>query len=441
MKRFLLYIVLLSAGFITGCKKDENPILDDPDQRVAAALVEHQAQLLSAENGWKATIYPKLGKGFSFYFKFDKEGKVKMLSDFNTTTAVTFQESTYRLKALQFPTLMFDTYNYIHLPADPNGSISGGTNGKGLTSDFEFAFDGISGDTLKMRGIVNGNLMDMVKVTAAEATAYGTEGIKNMMDANTAFQAVNKFPYLVSGSTKVAVSIDATAKKFTLSYFDENGVSKVVNATFAFALNGLTLSAPLTYLGTTIKDVFYDPATKQYYVNVNGTRSNVLNSPIPVLPLNGLFGPLKDYSQIEYNSATIAAGLSADFNTRFAAAKAGLALHEPTPGRTLDKVSVKINTDNTMSLLYSYRNAANGALTAMITFTYVKDANGVYTFTYLTADGNGGAVGYKLVSITDYFSNNKFRVDWVTNPGSGPTYGGLYNVNDNTSFFYGTLIK
>ena len=441
MKRFLLYIVLLSAGFITGCKKDEDPILEDPDKRVAAALVEHQASLLSAENGWKATIYPKLGKGFSFYFKFDKEGKVKMLSDFNASTAVTFQESTYRLKALQFPTLMFDTYNYIHLPADPNGSINGGTNGKGLTSDFEFAFDGISGDTLKMRGIVNGNLMNMVKVTAAEMTAYNAGGIKTMMDANTAFQALNKFPYLVSGSTKVAVAIDATAKKLTLSYFDEAGASKVLSAAFGFALNGLTLSTPLTYLNTTIKDVFYDAETKQYYVNVNGTRSNVLNSTVPVLPLNALFGPLKDYSQIEYNSATIAAGLSADFNTRFAAAKAGLALHEPNPGRTLDKVSVKINTDNTMSLLYSYRNVTGGALTALMTFTYVKDANGVYTFTYLTADGNGGTVGYKLVSITDYFSNNKFKVDWVTNPGSGPTYGGLYNVTDNTSFFYGTLIK
>lgn len=438
MKRFLLYIVLLSAGFITGCKKDENPILDDPDQRVAAALVEHQAQLLSAENGWKATIYPKLGKGFSFYFKFDKEGKVKMLSDFNTTTAVTFQESTYRLKALQFPTLMFDTYNYIHLPADPNGSISGGTNGKGLTSDFEFAFDGMSGDTLKMRGIVNGNLMDMVKVTAAEATAYGTEGIKTMMDANTAFQAVNKFPYLVSGSTKVAVGIDATAKKFTLSYIDENGASKVSNATFAFGLNSLTLSTPLTYLTTTIKELFYDATSKQYYVNVNGTRSNVLNSLLPVLDLKALFGPLKDYSQIEYNSATVAAGLSADFNTKFTAAKTGLFA---IGSRVLDKVSAKFNTDNTMSLIYTYRNTSNATLLATITFTVVRDANGIYTFTFLSQDGNAGTAGPGVIAVTDYFRNNKFKVDWVTNPGSGPTYGGLYNVNDNTSFFYGTLIK
>lgn len=438
MKRFLLYIVLLSAGFITGCKKDENPILDDPDQRVAAALVEHQAQLLSAENGWKATIYPKLGKGFSFYFKFDKEGKVKMLSDFNTTTAVTYQESTYRLKALQFPTLMFDTYNYIHLPADPNGSINGGTNGKGLTSDFEFAFDGMSGDTLKMRGIVNGNLMDMVKVTAAEATAYGTEGIKNMMDANTAFQAVNKFPYLVSGSTKVAVGIDATAKKFTLSYIDENGASKVSNATFAFGLNSLTLSTPLTYLTTTIKELFYDATTKQYYVNVNGTRSNVLNSLLPVLDLKALFGPLKDYSQIEYNSATVAAGLSADFNAKFTAAKTGLFA---IGSRVLDKVSTKLNTDNTMSLIYTYRNSSSVTYVATMIFTVVRDANGIYTFTFRSQDVNSETAGPGVVAVTDYFKNNKFRVDWVTNPGSGPTYGGLYNVTDNASFFYGTLIK
>lgn len=261
-----------------------------------------------------------------------------------------------------------------------------------------------------------------------------------MMDANTAFQALNKFPYLVSGSTKVAVAIDATAKKLTLSYFDEAGASKVLSAAFGFALNGLTLSTPLTYLSTTIKDVFYDAETKQYYVNVNGTRSNVLNSTVPVLPLNALFGPLKDYSQIEYNSATIAAGLSADFNTRFAAAKAGLFLIAPG-GRVLDKVSTKFNTDNTMSLTYTYRNAANSTLLGTMIFTVAKDESGVYTFTFRSQDTNSDVAGPGLIAVTDYFKNNKFKVDWVTNPGSGPTYGGLYNVTDNTSFFYGTLIK
>lgn len=441
MKRILLYIILFAGVILSGCKKNETPIFDDVDKRLGEALTLNQGQLISAKNGWKATIYPKGGKGFSFYFKFDAEGKVKMLSDFNASTATTVKESTYRLKALQFPTLIFDTYNYIHLPSDPNPAVNGGTAGKGLSSDFEFGFIGMSGDTLLMEGIVNENIMKMVKLTAEEETAYNAGGIKTMMDANTAFLVANKYPYLTSGTLKASFVIDASAKKLTLIYIDDKGVSKSISSAFAFGLNGITLNTPLTYGANTIKDLFYDVTTKQYYVNINGTRNNVLNASVPVLALDALFGPFKDYSQIEYNATSTAAGLSADFNTRFLAAKAGLALHEPTPGRVLDKISVKINLDNTMSLLYTYRNTANTTLLALVTYTYVKDANGVYTFTYLASDGNANAVGYKLVSITDYFSNNKFKVDWVTNPGSGAAYGGLYNVNDNTSFFYGTLIK
>jgi hypothetical protein len=441
MKRFLLYIVLLAAGFISSCKKDENPIFDAPDTRLAATLSEHQTELVAAENGWKATIYPKLGKGFSFYIKFDADGKVKMLSDFNASTAVTFQESTYRLKALQFPTLMFDTYNYIHLPSDPNGSVSGGINGKGLTSDFEFAFIEKVGDTLKMSGIVNANPMFMVKATAAEATAFNAGGIKTMMDANTAFLSVNKFPYLVSGADmKVSVTMDVASKKLTLSYIDEKGASKVSSAAFAFALNGISLSVPLTYGTTTIKDLFWDTDAKQYYVNVGGKRSNVLNATVPVLPLAPLFGPLKDYSQIEYNVANVTAGLSSDFNAKLVAGRAAIGLVSPG-GRVLDKATLKLNIDNTMSLTYSYRNSAGSTLLSVMTYSFTKDANGEYTFTYLTTDGNGATVGPALMPITNYFSNNKFKLDWVANPASGGAYGGLYSTTDNASFFYGNLIK
>ncbi|RQO67942.1 hypothetical protein DBR43_25890 [Pedobacter sp. KBW06] len=437
MKKFLLYIVLLAAGFISGCKKDEKPIFEDPDTRLAATLSEHQAELIAAENGWKATIYPKLGKGFSFYIKFDANGKVKMLSDFNASAAVTLQESTYRLKALQFPTLIFDTYNYIHLPSDPNGSINGGTNGKGLTSDFEFAFIEKVSDTLKMLGIVNGNPMFMVKATAAEATAFNAGGIKTMMDANTAFLSANKFPYLVSGvDMKVSVTMDVASKKLTLSYIDEKGASKVSSAAFAFVLNGISLSVPLTYGTTTIRDLFWDTDAKQYYVNVGGKRSNVLNATVPVLPLAPLFGPLKDYSQIEYNVANVTAGLSSDFNDKLVAARAAM-----PGGRILDKATLKLNIDNTMSLTYSYRNAAGSTLLSVMTYSFTKDANGVYSFTYLTTDGNGATVGPALTPITNYFSNAKFKLDWVANPASGGAYGGLYSTTDNASFFYGNLIK
>jgi hypothetical protein len=64
-----------------------------------------------------------------------------MLSDFNETTATVLKESSYRLKALQQPTLIFDTYSYLHLLSDPDPNVAGGIAGKGYNSDFEFAYD------------------------------------------------------------------------------------------------------------------------------------------------------------------------------------------------------------------------------------------------------------------------------------------------------------
>ena len=46
-----------------------------------------------------------------------------MFSDFDSTSAVTLQESSYRLKAEQQPTLIFDTYSYVHVLADPNEAV------------------------------------------------------------------------------------------------------------------------------------------------------------------------------------------------------------------------------------------------------------------------------------------------------------------------------
>lgn len=130
MKNKILYIALVVL-LMASCKKDSDPILDDPDTRLTAELAANQAKLIAAPNGWKATIYPSGGKGFSFYFKFLADGKVDMMGDVNNASSTAPQTSTYRLKALQRPTLIFDTYNYIHLIADPDASISGGANASG----------------------------------------------------------------------------------------------------------------------------------------------------------------------------------------------------------------------------------------------------------------------------------------------------------------------
>lgn len=442
MKR-LFYIIILAAGLTSGCKKEDEPLLGDPDTRLSAALAEDQAILLAATNGWKGEIYPVGGKGFSFYFKFDAGSKVTMLSDFNATTAVTPKESTYRLKALQRPTLIFDTYSYIHLPADPNASVSGGTQGKGLISDFEFAIVEITADKIVLEGTVNKCQMILTKVTPADATSYLNSGYKTAMDVNSQYLAANKFPFIqFADGVKIAIGMDPVVKSLTLTYVDANDVSKTSSASFAFTLTGLTLDKALTYGTNSFKDIYWDPVKKLYYLLIGTTRIEFQSSTTPVIPFRVVFGAGKDYSQIEYNPASVATGLSADFNTKYNTSKTGLAAVGGA-GRVLDYIRVifPIDNTNTMVLRFYYHNTANSPFQANMTYSMTRNANGDYDFTYLASDGNAGVVGAGLVSLRDYFDTNLFRADWVSNPGSGSPYGGLYVTTNSSSFFYGTLIK
>ncbi len=53
------------------------------------------------------------------------------------------KESGYRLKATQRPSLIFDTYSYIHAAADPDPNVSfspTNSGGYGWGTDFDFSF-------------------------------------------------------------------------------------------------------------------------------------------------------------------------------------------------------------------------------------------------------------------------------------------------------------
>ncbi len=142
MKNLLIILFLLIAA-ISSCKKEDKSVFDkSPDERLNEKLAEYQGQLSSAQNGWKGLLRTDSGRGstHSFYFKFNNTNRVVMLSDFDSLSAVTLKESSYRLKALQQPSLIFDTYSYLHVLSDPDPRVNGGVTGAGLLSDFEFYF-------------------------------------------------------------------------------------------------------------------------------------------------------------------------------------------------------------------------------------------------------------------------------------------------------------
>ncbi|WP_316840988.1 DUF4302 domain-containing protein [Pedobacter gandavensis] len=441
MKKFLLYIILFAGVILSGCKKNESPIFDDVDKRLGEALAADQSQLTTPANGWKATIFPKGGKGFSFYFKFDKEGKVKMLSDFDASTASAIKESTYRLKALQFPTLIFDTYNSIHLLSDPNPAVNGGTAGKGLTSDFEFGFTGDANpDTLKLEGIINENILKMVKLSADEEQAIIGGGLNTMRTKTVAFLA-GKFPYVMLDNKQVPVSIGVSTKSLNIGGLD--------NA-FAFAIDGLEIKNPIIYGTHVFKKVFWDATDSYFYLLEGTTKYKVVASTVPLIldktpALHTLLGTR--YTSMKISPAVLP-DLSADFVARYNAAVSSLTLIQ---GLRLDYMTLLFTGNNQMILRVRFLPAGTSTTTFYDGDFYfnmaVNDA-GVAQLTGIPAPvtgttvSNGEAIRPALTPFINYLNTNAFKIAYIAAAApSGSTVGGFLSQTNPNSYFYGVLAQ
>ena len=196
MKKLLIYLLCITALF-TGCDKKSDLNIDGKtvDQRLTEALATYQQKLVSAPYGWILTEYTNgtaLNGGvtkegpkaiFSYYMKFDKDNRVSMISDFNQSTVSVFNNSSFFIKATQRPTLIFDTYSYVHIPCNPDASISNSPygNGFGWGTDFEFSFaDNVAaadlGDTIHLTGNLNKCNATLVKATQDDQLSFNTSG-------------------------------------------------------------------------------------------------------------------------------------------------------------------------------------------------------------------------------------------------------------------------
>lgn len=84
-------------------------------------------------------------------------------------------------------------------------------------------------------------------------------------------------------------------------------------------------------------------------------------------------------------------------------------------GVFIDYLEVKFETANVLSVKI---HLSNGTATdeSVYSFSYTKDANNIYDFTYITADQIGTAIKTNVQPLLDYFNNNTFKVDWFIDP-------------------------
>jgi len=301
MKKIVLLLGVISISF-SACKKNyDHAFNQSPDERINTAIASYESALIGAANGWKALIKTDSGKGstFSFYFKFLPNNRVRMFSDFDSASAVTLQETSYRIKAEQQPTLIFDTYSYVHVLADPNEGVlltptfalfsdvnlsQGGQIGRGLLSDFEFIFDNekIKSDTIEIMGKVHNTRLLLVKATKAEEDAYNSGQLIAGLYIN---KILTYFKRLTIGAQLYDVTIDPLTRQFTFSWVDAGGNLKTFTTKYYFTAGGIVFITPFVNGAQTISgfnNITWNASAQTVNLIINNAAATITEIVVPL---------------------------------------------------------------------------------------------------------------------------------------------------------------
>ncbi len=277
MKNYFLSFCCIVIALASCRKVDDTSVFNESaDQRLNAALAKYQTKLTSAEYGWKGIVETEAGGNFTFYFDFNDSNRVKMMSSFDSTSASTLNESSYRLKALQQPSILFDTYSYLHLLSDPNPFVNGGEAGAGLVADFEFYFDdsASSDNVVALVGRFNGTKTTLTKATQLERDAFLSGGLTQGLVIG---KILNYYKRFVINNTDSVDAFVFTAGSYIISpdatgnLLDDN-----LGTNYTLTLGGLAFAQPLkvgTKTITELTNINYDATSGT--ITANSGSDNV----------------------------------------------------------------------------------------------------------------------------------------------------------------------
>ncbi|WP_158267551.1 DUF4302 domain-containing protein [Adhaeribacter arboris] len=438
-KIYFLSLVLFTL--LSACQKDENDPAPGqrPDERLAKALADYKAQLTGAPYGWKAMLTTGEDRKYSFFLKFNENDRVSMSADVSSSSAGVPTESTYRLKGMQQPALIFDTYSPLHLLADPDPEVlfnlngQEGTEGQGMFSDFEFTIDSVNTSAIRLTGNLQQSQMILVQATQEEFNAYNAGKLKTILDETSAYSKANPFLFLPApNGNKLQVDINATNRTFSLVSL-ENGNVQIISTTFTYTLRGLLFDPPLVLNGTTISELLWDSAQQVYYAEINGNRVVVQSSPTAIIPLHNFVG-------VTFNTVAVPPqalpGWSPDFTSK--QQQIATALLNSNYNLRLDYMLFLFNPQSRSMQLYAAVYQGNNLFYAIFPYTYTKTADGVYKFSAQTPNGNGQLVVQEMSPILTHLNNDRFVLDYFQDPNEG-TLGQMKSIENPDFYFTGTL--
>ena len=286
MKRSIIFF-LFSVLMLSACKKEDDTLFEQsPDNRLNEALNTYQSALVNSPAGWKATLRLSRGDLYNFHFRFDNSNRVFMFADINSETATTERESSYRLKALQTPSLLFDTYSYLHILADPDGSVNGGTDGQGLSSDFEFSLDSLVADTIYLTGRKYGTKLVLQKATQQDLDAWRNGGWAQVLSLENINKIQQYFKRILIGGREYEVRVDVTSRTINFIWINGSGSPQQFSTTFVYSGGGIVLNTPFDTGNEVVSQIqinSWDGTNSVLNVTVNGTPTKIAGAARPLV--------------------------------------------------------------------------------------------------------------------------------------------------------------
>lgn len=177
-----------------------------------------------------------------------------------------------------------------------------------------------------------------------------------------------------------------------------------------------------------------------------GWAITLTGPPSETHPLHEQLGPENYYNSIYLDPLNL--NLPADTRQRLLESAQNLA-NFADGTRRLQFMYIYFDQDDLAHVVAQYFGGGGNSLTASAyaiwTYKLVLDENGVGQFEFVEANGNGNGQKNNFAPIlADYLEKYTFKVDW-TDPallggrGTDRDWGGLYRVDDPSSFLFGTL--
>lgn len=283
----ILYVLLLT-GIFNSCKKDKAAFDKSADDRINEQLKSYQSAIAGSANGWTATLKTRLGNIYSFYFRFNDSNRVFMYCDLDSNTAGVLKESSYRLKSLQQPCLLFDTYSYLHRLADPDPRVNGGYAGAGLFSDFEFMIDTVTTDSIILTGRFNGSSAVLRKASAQDRAAWENKQVRNnLVGLMNLGKILNYFKRLTYNGTEYEIQINTILKMAIITWKDASGTTHTITTPYYISATGIQFTIPVVNGSTTITGFTitgFNATTSTIQVKVNNTDATIAGAIRPVNP-------------------------------------------------------------------------------------------------------------------------------------------------------------